>query len=132
MTTPENKRSDRSRDEVLAGEYVLGVLPFAERLRVEHRLRQDKAFQAIVNRWQENLASFNTDYVTGEPAPSWLYSSVEERLFKPATMAGPARSLWNSVLLWRGLTAAPPWSPRWHRKNRRSALSRSSTAIRVG
>ncbi len=51
MTTPENKRSDRSRDEVLAGEYVLGVLPLPDRLRVEHRLRDDKAFQAIVARW---------------------------------------------------------------------------------
>ncbi len=36
MTTPENKRSDRSRDEVLAGEYVLGVLSLPDRLRVEY------------------------------------------------------------------------------------------------
>ncbi len=45
MTTPENKRSDRSRDEVLAGEYVLGVLSLPDRLRVEYRLRDDKAFR---------------------------------------------------------------------------------------
>lgn len=104
MTTPENKRSERSRDEVLAGEYVLGVLPLAERLRVEYRLRDDKAFQAIVNRWQENLATFNADYASGEPAPAWLYASVEKKIFKPAETTSPVRGLWNSVTLWRGLT----------------------------
>lgn len=103
MTTPENKRSDRSRDEVLAGEYVLGVLPLAERLRVEHRLRDDKAFQMIVARWQENLAGFNADYAAAETPPARVYSNIEKRLFSAAE-GGAARSLWNSLLFWRGLT----------------------------
>ncbi|SOC83941.1 Anti-sigma-K factor RskA [Ensifer adhaerens] len=103
MTTPENKRSDRSRDEVLAGEYVLGVLPLPDRLRVEYRLRQDKAFQAIVARWQENLASFNTEYAAEAPPP-WLYPAVETKLFpKPAEDDAP-RLIWNSLGFWRGLT----------------------------
>ncbi|HWU64680.1 MAG TPA: anti-sigma factor [Ensifer sp.] len=103
MTTPENKRSDRSRDEVLAGEYVLGVLPLPDRLRVEHRLRDDKAFQAIVARWQENLASFNNDYAAEAP-PSWLYAAVETKLFNKAAAAAPRISVWNSLTFWRGLT----------------------------
>lgn len=103
MTTPENKRSDRSRDEVLAGEYVLGVLPLPDRLRVEYRLRDDKAFQAIVARWQENLASFNTEYAAEAP-PSWLYSSVETKLFKKAEADEPKGLIWNSLTFWRGLT----------------------------
>ena len=103
MTTPENKRSDRSRDEVLAGEYVLGVLPLPDRLRVEHRLRQDKAFQAIVARWQENLATFNTEYAAEAP-PSWLYGAVETKLF-PKSADEQARGLiWSSLNFWRGLT----------------------------
>ena len=103
MTTPENKRSDRSRDEVLAGEYVLGVLPLPDRLRVEHRLRQDKAFQAIVARWQENLATFNTEYAAEVP-PSWLYGAVETKLF-PKSADEQARGLiWSSLNFWRGLT----------------------------
>lgn len=104
MTTPENKRSERSRDEVLAGEYVLGVLPLADRLRVEHRLRQDKAFQAIVSRWQENLATFNAEYAAGEPAPAWLYGAVEKTVFKPAETMSPGRAIWGSLVFWRGLT----------------------------
>ena len=103
MTAPENKRSDRSRDEVLAGEYVLGVLPLPDRLRVEHRLRQDKAFQAIVARWQENLATFNTEYAAEAP-PSWLYGAVETKLF-PKSADEQARGLiWSSLNFWRGLT----------------------------
>lgn len=103
MTAPENKRSDRSRDEVLAGEYVLGVLPLPDRLRVEHRLRQDKAFQAIVARWQENLATFNIEYAAEAP-PSWLYGAVETKLF-PKSADEQARGLiWSSLNFWRGLT----------------------------
>jgi len=103
MTTPENKRSDRSRDEVLAGEYVLGVLPLPDRLRVEHRLRDDKAFQAIVARWQENLATFNTEYAAEAP-PSWLYGSVETKLFSKPVADRPKGLVWNSLVFWRGLT----------------------------
>ncbi|MCD2174449.1 anti-sigma factor [Rhizobium sp. C4] len=103
MTTPENKRSDRSRDEVLAGEYVLGVLPLPDRLRVEHRLRTDKAFQEIVARWQENLASFNDDYAAEAP-PSWLYASVEKKLFNTAAADQPKGLIWSSLAFWRGLT----------------------------
>ncbi|MCD2179762.1 anti-sigma factor [Rhizobium sp. C1] len=103
MTTPENKRSDRSRDEVLAGEYVLGVLSLPDRLRVEYRLRDDKAFQVIVARWQENLATFNNDYVTEVP-PSWLYGSVETKLFNTSVADQPKGLVWSSLTFWRGLT----------------------------
>lgn len=103
MTTPENKRSDRSRDEVLAGEYVLGVLPLPDRLRVEHRLRQDKAFQAIVARWQENLATFNTEYAAEAP-PSWLYGAVETKLFPKSADEQSRGLIWSSLNFWRGLT----------------------------
>lgn len=104
MTQPDNKKSDRSRDEVLAGEYVLGVLPLAERLRVEHRIRQDKAFARIVDRWQANLADFNGEYAPAHTPAPWMLNAIENRLFasesRPAT---PFRALWASVTFWRGL-----------------------------
>ena len=104
MTQPDNKKSDRSRDEVLAGEYVLGVLPLAERLRVEHRIRQDKAFARIVDRWQANLADFNGDYAPQQAPAPWMLNAIENRLFasgaRPST---PFRALWASVSFWRGL-----------------------------
>jgi anti-sigma-K factor RskA len=76
MTTPEQSEGDRSRDELLAGEYVLGVLSLADRERVAARIARDRAFAAIVARWQDNLASFNDDYDEVRPPPG-VYSKIE-------------------------------------------------------
>ncbi|AXV14295.1 anti-sigma factor [Neorhizobium sp. SOG26] len=113
MSRPEQSEGDRSRDELLAGEYVLGVLSQADRARVEARLRQDKTFARIVARWQENLADFNGDYMDETP-PDAVFSRIEARLFGPqpgqqksvAQELAAAGSWWNSLLLWRSLTFA--------------------------
>lgn len=105
MTTPEQSEGDRSRDELLAGEYVLGVLSLADRERVAARIARDRAFAAIVARWQENLASFNDDYDEVLP-PAAVYSKIETRLFPHKTFAQELVATsrwWNSLLLWRGI-----------------------------
>lgn len=104
MTTPDNKKGGRSRDEVLAGEYVLGVLPISERQNVEKRIRDDRTFASIVDRWQTNLSTFNDDYPENDPPPAWVYASIEKQLF--AGTAAPDsvfQRLWHSVAFWRGL-----------------------------
>lgn len=104
MSTPDQSKGDRSRDEVLAGEYVLGVLSGAERQKVDARLRHDRQFAAMVKRWEENLTQFNDDYAE-VAAPDQLLSKIEDRLFvSPATVAEVKGSLWNSLMLWRGLS----------------------------
>jgi anti-sigma-K factor RskA len=106
MSTPDQSKGDRSRDEVLAGEYVLGVLSGSERQKVDARLRHDWQFAAMVRRWEENLTQFNDDYAEVTP-PDQLLSTIEDRLFaSPATTAGVRGSLWNSLVLWRGLSLA--------------------------
>jgi anti-sigma-K factor RskA len=97
---------DRSRDEIISGEYVLGVLSEADRKRVEARIASDPKFAMQVRRWQENLADFNDDYEDVKP-PAAVYRKVETRLFgaEAARPTGLAR-WWNSVGLWRGLTVA--------------------------
>ncbi|WP_117195392.1 anti-sigma factor [Rhizobium terrae] len=108
MTTPEQSEGDRSRDELLAGEYVLGVLSQADRLKVEARLARDKSFARIVARWQENLAEFNDEYDDVMP-PANTYSKIEARLFPQNSFArelAAAGSWWNSLLFWRGLAFA--------------------------
>ena len=103
MSTPDQSKGDRSRDEVLAGEYVLGVLSGIERQKVDARLRHDRQFAAMVKRWEENLTQFNDDYAE-VAAPDQLLSKIEDRLFaSPAAVKG---SLWNSLALWRGLSFA--------------------------
>lgn len=106
MSTPDQSKGDRSRDEVLAGEYVLGVLGGTERQKVEARLRHDRQFAAMVKRWEENLTQFNDEYAD-VPAPDQLFSKIEDRLFSSPAAAGTVKaSLWNSLLLWRGLSFA--------------------------
>ncbi len=107
MTSSDQSKGGRSRDEVLAGEYVLGVLSFKDRQVVEERMRRDRQFAAIVSRWEANLSTFNDDYDVVDPNPE-TFKQIEARLFgiseKPATANG--NDLWNSVVFWRSLTAA--------------------------
>jgi anti-sigma-K factor RskA len=106
MSKPEQSEGDRSRDQLLAGEYVLGVLSDADRRRVEARILQDKAFAAMVANWSDNLSAFNDDYPEVAPPPQ-LFGRIERRIF-PAPNFGrelaASGAWWNSLILWRGLT----------------------------
>ena len=109
MTRPDQSEGDRARDEVLAGEYVLGVLSSEARAKVEARIRSDRPFAAIVARWEQNLAELDEEYETVAP-PNYILPSIEKRLFgvpggRSRAMSGGRvlASLWGSVALWRGL-----------------------------
>lgn len=70
-------------DRDIAGEYVLGTLPHADRLAFAARLRADPALQALVAEWEARLADLNDAY-DAAPAPD-LLPAIEARLFpKPA------------------------------------------------
>jgi anti-sigma-K factor RskA len=98
---------DRSRDEIISGEYVLGILSEDDRRRVEARMATDQKFAMQVHRWQTNLADFNDEYADARP-PQHAYARVERRLFGGADQAGQGflQSLWGSVAVWRTMTVA--------------------------
>lgn len=98
---------DRSRDEIISGEYVLGVLSEADRRRVEARIASDPKFAMQVRRWQANLADFNDDYREVKPTAD-LYNTIEARLFGIEEPARPTflQAIWGSVALWRGVATA--------------------------
>ncbi|EJL49176.1 hypothetical protein PMI09_05689 [Rhizobium sp. CF122] len=103
MTSPDQSKGGRSRDEVLAGEYVLGVLSFKDRRVVEERMRRDRQFAAIVSRWETNLSAFNDDYDIVSPSQE-TFKQIEARLFgTPEAAPTPARGLWGSIVFWRCL-----------------------------
>lgn len=106
MTTQNPESGDSRRDQVIAGEYVLGVLSADDRRKVEARMVLDGAFAAMVNHWQNNLTSFDDAYEPIAPPPQVL-ASVERRLFaeqaRPAVAAG---GFWRSLVFWRVLTLA--------------------------
>lgn len=66
-------------NDLLAAEYVLGVLTLAERLAVEERLKLDGRLRANVDLWTQRLAELNEDYAPVD-APD-LLPKIERRLF---------------------------------------------------
>jgi len=99
------EESDRARDEIISGEYVLGVLSAEDRRRVEARMAVDKRFAQQVRRWQANLSGFNADYDEERP-PAELFNRLERRLFGiDQAPRGVFGQLWASVAFWRALTA---------------------------
>lgn len=101
MTGSDKSKGGRSRDEVLAGEYVLGALDPEACRAVEERMRRDRQFAAIVWRWEKNLAHANDSYI--DAGQSQAVVRVEQGLldFKRKGVLG---SLWHSLSFWRGAT----------------------------
>ncbi|MFP5077707.1 anti-sigma factor domain-containing protein [Rhizobium sp. YIM 134829] len=111
MTTENAKRGDSRLDQVIAGEYVLGVLSPEERSKVEARMRLDRNFAAMVTHWQSNMMAVETRATpsrgkarrpeTPAARPRAKSDAGETvALWKPLPNA---KSLWNSVGFWRGL-----------------------------
>jgi anti-sigma-K factor RskA len=88
---------------VAAAEYVLGVLPAAERPALEERIAREPALAREIAYWEERLGGLaDTIKPVAPPAQSWL--RIEAALSAPATapMAPRATSLWDSLAFWRG------------------------------
>ncbi|WP_170117143.1 anti-sigma factor [Phyllobacterium sophorae] len=91
-------------DDLIAAEYVLGVLPAEERREVARRIETDKPFAQLVARWQQHFDPLN-DQFAPVAAPHHLKSQIDHRLFgtEPTLASMP---LWTSVIFWRGLAFA--------------------------
>lgn len=97
--------TDQQRDE-LAGEYVLGTLDASQGQWVAQHVQTDAALAAAVRAWERKLLPL-TGLVEPVTPPPRLWMRITRTL--QWTEAGePRRSwwslLWNSLLLWRGLT----------------------------
>ncbi|WP_300019241.1 anti-sigma factor [uncultured Roseobacter sp.] len=95
--------TDREDDDIQAAEYIIGLMPLADRKEFETRLQTDTALAAHVNDWTDRLAPFNADYADSAPPPA-VKDAIDQRLF-----ASPvARGNWWSALRirWAVITAA--------------------------
>ncbi|MNE20776.1 Anti-sigma-K factor rskA [compost metagenome] len=103
MTGSDPRPDGHRQDEILAGEYVLGVLSIEDRRMVERRMADDAVFSQTVERWQTDMAPFNQDYDEVTPRAAVL-EQLEHRLFA-APQAGQATvGNWNSMAFWRWLS----------------------------
>lgn len=92
--------------DLLAGEYVLGVLDPETRAQVRERIAIDPGFARLVADWERRLAPLLED-IGGVPVPAHLWPQLRQRLGWAAVEAtpAPARGPWQNPRLWQATTA---------------------------
>ena len=108
MTLAEENGPERGGDDLLAAEYVLGVLPADERQIASGRIDAETGFARLVDSWEVHFSPMAAAYAEVEP-PATIKPAIDRRLFSStaaSTTAAPSGSLWASLAFWRGLTAA--------------------------
>ena len=105
--TPTDDRDieQNGGEDMLAAEYVLGVLPADERQRAAARIESDPAFAREVDAWELRLSGIAEAYEPVEP-PADVKLALDRRLFSGNAAAAPQAGFWSSLAFWRGLTLA--------------------------
>ena len=109
--SPSNEPDDL---HALAGEYVLGTLPMAEREAFEARLANDPELQKAVTAWEERFFPY-TAMVDPVTPSDYLWPRIERSLKSSSASASrpiphrtpsshvPRRRLAHSLPFWRGV-----------------------------
>jgi len=101
--TDEQLEREPPSDDLLAAEFVVGVLDADARRRVQSRVDAEPAFAGLVAAWEQRFAALlaEIDPVT-VPAHVWL--RLRTRLgWSP--VEGARRGVWQDVNFWRAATA---------------------------
>jgi anti-sigma-K factor RskA len=91
-------------DDLLAAEYVLGVLDASERRVVQTRMASDAQLARRVESWEHRLATWALS-IEPVASPSAVWPQIRARLGWNAP-AAKASGLWQSLAFWRATTAA--------------------------
>jgi anti-sigma-K factor RskA len=91
-------------DDILAGEYAIGVLQGEAREALARRLSDDPALSAKLRFWEEHFAQLANEIAPVTP-PQDVLTKIEDRLFSGRQQVQKP-SLWNSLGFWRGLAVA--------------------------
>lgn len=103
---PENgpESVDPPPDEVLAGEFVLGVLDTTQRRQLQARLQTDRAFARRVEEWERRLAPLLSDIQPAQ-VPASIWPAVCARLgWTERDPAPPLPGWWQRLGFWRAAT----------------------------
>jgi len=106
MTLTGEHGPERESDDLIAAEYVLGVLSAAERQDASRRIDAEPAFARLVDAWESRLAPLAAAYPATEP-PQSIKAAIDGRLFASSSnVATPRPGILASLGFWRGLAAA--------------------------
>ena len=89
--------------DILAGEYVLGVLDATQRVEVQRRIASDPGFARLVSQWEHRLAPL-LESLGSETVPAHVWPRIRSALGWPAVAANTPRS-WQRTGFWQGMTA---------------------------
>ncbi len=103
MSGAEKGLMPEGGDDLIAAEYVLGVLDAAARQRADTRMVSDRAFARMVDSWQHRFEPLDGEYEAVAP-PLMLKAALDKRLF--ASTEAKAPGLFQSLSFWRGLSLA--------------------------
>jgi len=112
MTLAQDNGPERGGDDLLAAEYVLGVLAADERQIASSRIDAETGFARLVDGWEVQLSPLGAAYPEVTP-PATVKVAVDRRLFASSASTStttstvqPTAGLWASVAFWRGLATA--------------------------
>jgi len=104
MSETDHSAEPEDGENLLAAEYVLGVLGANERREVERRLAQEPALAREVAFWEERLGGLAEGVPPVTPPPQ-MWGRIEAAIAAPpptAAAAAPAAAgLWQSLAFWR-------------------------------
>ena len=89
-------------DELLAGEYVLGVLDADQRWQVQSRILAEPRFALLVDAWEARLEPWLMRFDAVEPSPH-VWPRIRTGLGW-SSVQGARGGVWNSVGFWRAAT----------------------------
>ncbi|WP_333712965.1 anti-sigma factor [Yoonia sp.] len=98
MTQPED---DLPEEDLLAGEFALGLLTGDALRDAQRRSATDPDFAAAVARWDAQFAGMTDALAPVAPRPA-VKAALMARLFPPAQKTG----LWQRLWLWQAATVA--------------------------
>ena len=94
--------TERNGDgDLMAGEYVLGVLSAERHAEAQSRIARDQAFAAQVAAWEDRLTPLTED-IAPVAVSSHVWRSIEAALFGSELRP---RGLWDNLPFWRWLGA---------------------------
>jgi anti-sigma-K factor RskA len=109
MSLVDDSGPDGGSDDIVAAEYVLGVLPADERRQASLRIDAEQSFARLVDRWEVYFAPLAAGYLSAE-VPAAIKAAIDRRLFAagaaPGRPAPSAPGLLSSLAFWRGLAVA--------------------------
>jgi anti-sigma-K factor RskA len=100
MKRPAKEKMPDDSDDMIAAEYVLGVLPDEQRAAASARIRDDAGFAQLVNEWTARLSPLDEAY-SETAAPASVKRALDARLFASSSVKVPG--LWENLGLWRVL-----------------------------